>query len=172
MKIVGQPLRRLINEDGYTEITFLVKNYRNQQLVKELEKDKCYRIELNVVKSKRSIEQNNLMWKLIHEISQKINGTLANDDDDWDVYLTALERAGAKFEYLAGYPQVENLLRQQYRAVKVMNNFEHKGKTLTQFKVYYGSSKMDTSEMTKLINTVMDMAQECGVDTTYYEGGY
>ncbi len=171
MKIVGKPIRRVINEDGYSELTILVENYRNQQLIKELEKDKDYRIELNIVKSKRSIEQNSLLWKLIHDISIAINGTLANDLDDWDIYLQALERAGAKYEYIACLPEGEKILKEQFRAVKFMNSFEHKGKTFNQYKVYYGSSKFDTSEMTKLIECVMNMAAECGVDTSYYEGG-
>lgn len=171
MKITAKPIRRVINEDGYTELTLLVENYRNQHLVKELEKDKDYRIELDVVKSKRSLEQNNLMWKLIHDISVKINGTLANDNDDWDIYLMAIERAGAKYEYYACLPEGEALLKEKFRAVKFMNSFEHNGKTFNSYKVFYGSSKFNTSEMTKLINNVMDIAHECGVDTTYYEGG-
>ena len=171
MKIVGNYQKRVINEDGYTEITFLVKNFRNQELVKELEKDKDYRIELNVVKSKRSIEQNNLMWKLIHDISIAVNGTLANDSDDWEIYIQALERAGAKYEYVACLPEGEHLLKGTCRAIKLMNTFEHNGRTFNSYKVYYGSSKMNTQEMNLLINTVMDMAAEVGIDTTYYDGG-
>lgn len=171
MKIVGTYQKRVVNEEGYAEITFLVKNFRNKELIKELEKDKDYRIELNIVKSKRSIEQNNLMWKLIHDISIAVNGTLANDSDDWDIYLQALERAGAKFEYYACLPEGEHLLRNSCRAIKLMNKFEYNGNTFNSYKVYAGSSKMNTKEMTLLINTVMDMAAECGVDTTYYDGG-
>lgn len=171
MKIVGQYLKRVTNEDGYSEVTFLVKNFRNQELIKELEKDKDYRMELNIVKSKRSIEQNNLLWQLIHEISQQVNGTLANDSDDWEIYIQALERAGAKFEYIAVLPEAEKLLKEQFRAIKLMNSFEHNGRTFNSYKVYYGSSKFDSKEMTLLINTVLDMAAEVGIDTTYYEGG-
>lgn len=172
MKIVGKPIKRVVNEDGYSELTILVENYRNQHLIKELEKDKDYRIELNLVKSKRSLEQNALLWKLIHEISQHINGTRANDDDDWNIYLSALEKTGAKFEYIAVLPEAENILREQFRAIRLMNSFEHNGRTFNSYKVYYGSSKMNTQEMTLLIETVMDMAAECGINTSYYEGGY
>ena len=37
------------------------------------------------------------------------------------------------------------------------------------FKCYYGSSKMDTKEMTLLIDTILDMAEEAGVETVYYK---
>ncbi len=171
IKILGKPIKRVVNEDGDSELTISIDNYRNQQLIKELDKEKTYRIQFEEVKSKRSIEQNKLMWKLIHDISQAINGSLANDEDDWEIYLQALEKAGAKYEYIACLPEGEKILKEQFRAVKFMNSFEHKGKTFNQYKVYYGSSKFNSSEMNTLINTIMDMAAECGVDTTYYEGG-
>ena len=44
-----------------------------------------------------------------------------------------------------------------------MNTFEHNGKTFNQYKVFYGSSKMNTKEMTKLIDTVMQMARELDI---------
>lgn len=172
MKIVGQPLRRLINEEGYTEITFLVKNYRNQQEVKTLEKDKDYRIELEVVKSKRTLEQNRKFWAIVHDISKAINGSRANDDDDWNIYINILERTGAKFEYIAVLPEAEKILKDQFRAVKLMNSFEHKGRTFNSYKVFYGQSKFNTKEMTLLIETALDMAAKCGIDIAYYEGGY
>ena len=168
MKIVGKPIKRVVNEDGNVEITLLIENFRNQQLVKELEKEKEYLIEFNILKSKRSIEQNKMLWKLIHDISQCINGERANDEDDWNIYLQALEKAGAKYEYIAVLPKAEKILKQQFRAVKLMNSFEHNGRTFNSYKVYYGSSKMNTKEMTLLIDTVLDMAAECGIDTSIY----
>lgn len=172
MRIIGKPIKRVINEDGYSELTILVENFRNQQLIKELEKDKDYRIEMNVVKSLRSIEQNSFLWKLIHDISIHFNGERASDEDDWDIYLTALERAGAKCEYIAVLPEAEKILREQFRAIKLTNSFEYNGNKFNSYKVYYGSSKMNTKEMTLLIETVMDMAHECGIDTSYYGGGF
>lgn len=168
MKIVGKPIKRVVNEDGNVEITLLIENFRNQQLVKELEKEKEYLIEFNILKSKRSIEQNKMLWKLIHDISQCVNSERANDDDDWNIYLQALEKAGAKYEYIAVLPKAEKILKQQFRAVKLMNSFEHNGRIFNSYKVYYGSSKMTTKEMTLLIDTVLDMAAECGIDTSIY----
>lgn len=171
IKILGKPIKRVVNEDGNSELTISIDNYRNQQLIKELDKEKVYRIQFEEVKSKRSIESNRLLWALIHDISQAINGTRATDEDDWNIYLQALEKAGAKYEYIACLPEGESLLKQQFRAVKLMNSFEHNNRTFNQYKVYYGSSKFNSSEMAQLINTVMDMAAECGIDTSYYEGG-
>lgn len=163
MKIVGKFLKRVTNEEGNVELTLLIENYRNREIIKDLEKDKDYRITFNIVKSKRSIEQNNLMWAIIHEIAVARGGERAGNDD-WDIYLEALERAGAKYEYIAVLPQAEKLLKETYRAVKRMNSFEMNGTTFNSYKVYYGSSKMDTKEMSILMETVLDMAAENGIE--------
>ena len=51
---------------------------------------------------------------------------------------------------------------------KVLNEFEHKGKTFLQVKVFYGSSKLDVAEMAKLLDIVIMMAQKEGIELTYY----
>lgn len=163
MKITGKFLKRTKNEDGNTELTLLIDNYRNQEIIKELEKDINYRIQFNVIKSSRSLEQNSFLWATIHEIAIARGGSRAGNDD-WDIYLEALERAGAKYEYIAVLPQAEKLLKDQFRAIKKTNSFVMNGKEFSSYKVYYGSSKMDTKEMSLLLETVLDMAAECGLN--------
>lgn len=160
--ITGKFLKRTKTEDGYTELTLLIENYQNQEIIKELEKDIDYRIQFSVVKSKRTLEQNKFMWKIIHEIAVE-RGTERASEDDWDIYLEALERSGAKYEYIAALPQVEEILKEQFRAVKKLNSIEMNGKTFNTYKVYYGSSKMDTKEMSLLLETIKDMAAEEGI---------
>ena len=161
MNITANYLRKVTNEEGDIEVTFQVSNYRDKEVIKGLEKEVPYRIEYNVIKSKRSIEQNKMLWTLIHEISVARGTERANDD--WDIYIEALKRAGAKFEYIAVLPEAEGLLRENFRAIKYTNSFEHKGKTFNSYKAYYGSSKMNTKEMTLLLETVIDMATEEGI---------
>lgn len=161
MNFTANYVKKVTNEDGNTEITFVINNYRDKELVKELEKDTLYRINCNVVKSKRTIEQNRLMWAIIHEINVARGTERATDD--WDIYIESLERAGAKYEYIAVLPEAEELLKQQFRAIKLMNSFEHNGRTFNSYKVFYGSSKMNTKEMTMLLETVLDMAAEMDI---------
>lgn len=167
MNLTGEYLKAVTNEEGDKEVTFLIRNYKDKEQIKDLEKEKPYRISLNIIKSKRSIEQNALMWSLIHEISEARGTERANDD--WDIYLEALERAGAKYEYIAVLPEAERLLKESFRAVKLMNQFEHNNRLFNQYKVYYGSSKMSTKEMTLLLETVLDMASEVGIYATTNE---
>lgn len=155
-------VRKSRNEDGRLEITLEVNSVHDEQIIEEIEKA-LYRVSMTPVKSKRSIQQNKYLWELIHDISVARNG-LPTSDDDWDIYLEALEKAQAKFEYVACLPEAYELLKQQFRATKIMNEFEHNGKTFIQAKVFYGSSKMDVKEMAKLLDTVIMMAQDEGVE--------
>ncbi len=162
MNFTANYVKKVTNEDDNTEITFVINNYRDKEIVKGLEKDTLYRISCNVAKSKRTIEQNKLMWSLIHEIN--IARGTERATDDWEIYIEALERAGAKYEYIAVLPFAENLLKEQFRAIKLMNSFDYNGKTFNSYKVFYGSSKMDKKEMGLLLDTVMDIAAELGIE--------
>lgn len=155
-------VRKSRNEDGRLEITLEVNSVHDEQIIEEIEKA-LYRVSMTPVKSKRSIQQNKYLWELIHDISVARTG-LPTSDDDWDIYLEALEKAQAKFEYVACLPEAYELLKRQFRATKIMNEFEHNGKTFLQLKVFYGSSKMDVKEMAKLLDTVIMMAQDEGVE--------
>lgn len=153
--------RKGINEDGNIEIVFTVTSYRDIEICKELEKNTLYRLKTSEVKSRRTIAQNKLLWTLIHEVAEVDNGGKATSDCDMDVYIEALERANAKFEYIAIKPEAIPLLKEHFRAVRELNRFfTEKGVEMAQCKVFYGSSKMDVKEMALLLDTVIDMAYE------------
>ena len=163
MNINGKYTRKQVNEDGNVEIVFEVLT------PVELSKGTYYRIKLDEIKSRRTIEQNNYMWSLIHDISEARNSSRATNQDDWEIYLEALEMAQAKFEYIAIKPEAIPMLMQSFRAVKELNRFTtEKGVEMAQCKVFYGSSKMDAKEMAKLLDTVIEMAQQEGVELKYY----
>ena len=157
-------LRKARNEEGRTEITLELGSVQDELIIEQLEKNALYRLNFSEVKSKRTLQQSAYMWSLIHDISEARNGSLGSSQDDWEVYIEALERAQAKFEYVACLPEAYKILQEQFRASKIMNEFEHNGKTFVQAKVFYGSSKMDVKEMAKLLDTVILMAQEEGVE--------
>lgn len=166
MDFNGSYLRKVTNEDGDIEVTFVVKDFQSQTILNELEKDKPYRFNINPIKSKRTIEQNKLLWSLIHEISIARGGDRANDD--MDIYIEALQKSGAKYTYIASIPEAEDFIKRQFRAIQYLNSFtSEKGVKMNQYRVYYGSSSMDTKEMTNLLEIVLDMAAEVGVYARY-----
>lgn len=161
MRVNGHFLRRLTNENGNLEVSFEVSSYFARESLKSLEKGKEYRIEINEIKSKRSIEQNNMLWKLLHELNKKLDG---EEKGEWDLYIQALEKTGAKYEYIAALPESEEMLKKSFRAIKKLNQFQHNGRIFNQYKVYYGSSTFNTKEMNELLDRVLDMCAEAGIE--------
>ena len=133
---------------------------RPKELIEHLLKldfDKIYQIEIKEPKSKRSIEQNKMLWELIHKIAK------VTEHDDMEIYCTALERADAKSDYVITASDMEEALRKSFRGVKFIRMQEVNNKECYVYKVYIGSSKMDTKEMTDLLNIVIEMCYEVGI---------
>ena len=125
----------------------------------KLDMDKFYICEIKEPTSKRSLEQNKLLWSLIHRIAKE------TFQDDSDVYCAVLERADALSDYVITAGDIEKTLRKSFRGVKFIRMQEVNGRDCYVYKVYLGSSKMNTSEMTELIEITMQVANELGIDT-------
>jgi hypothetical protein len=128
-------------------------------------KDKEIHATLKEFKSSRSIEQNDMLWGIITQISDKVNGS-HQEQDLMNVYGTILQRANIKREYIRTLVQAKDILEQSFRAVLEVPNSRkiENGKETVGFWVYYGSSTFDTKEMTQLIDVALDTATEVGID--------
>ena len=166
----GYYTRKNIDEEGNIELVFTLKSFSDIEIAKELVKGTCYRLKASEVKSHRSIQQNKFLWNLLEEIAEADNGERYTTDDVWACYIEALERANAKCEILRIKPEAIPMLKEHFRAVRELNRFiTEKGVEMAQCKVFYGSSKMDISEMAKLIDMVLDMAAERNIKPVVYE---
>ena len=125
----------------------------------KLDMEKFYICEIKEPKSKRSLEQNKLLWMLIHRIAKETY------QDDEDVYCAVLERADALSDYVITATDMGEALRKTFRGVKFVRMQEVNGKDCYIFKVYLGSSKMNTTEMNELIEITMQVCAELGIDT-------
>ena len=125
----------------------------------KLDMDKFYICDIKEPKSKRSLEQNKLLWSLIHRIAKE---TYQSDEE---VYCAVLERADALSDYVITAMDMQDTLRKSFRGVKFIRMQEVNGKDCFVYKVYLGSSKMNTAEMTELIEITMQVANELGIDT-------
>lgn len=168
IRLIGNFMRSVINENNEVEITFTVRN-NYKHLIKELDKKELYSIKIDKARNKRTEQQNKYMWALIGEIDKARNGYRSNDD--FDIYIEALIRSGAKFTHLLVEPTKEarELLTEQFRAIQFVRRIKIENKIVDDYKCFYGSSKMNTKEMTNLIETVLDMASECDLDITYWK---
>ena len=104
----------------------LIKDIVSELL--KLDMEKFYVCDIKEPKSKRSLEQNRLLWKLIHAIAKETN------HDDMEIYCTALERADAKSDYIITAIDMEDALRKSFRGVKFIRMQEVNGKECYVFK--------------------------------------
>lgn len=124
----------------------------------ELE-DKIYVCEVKEPRSKRSLEQNRLLWELIHKIAKETY------HDDMDIYCSLLERADAKSDFIITAQDMQDSLRKTFRGVKFLRMQEVNGKDCFVYKVYLGSSKMDVKEMSELLEITIQICSELGIPT-------
>ena len=129
----------------------------------KLDMEKLFIVEVKEPKSKRSIEQNKMLWQLIHSIAKK------QHQDDMEVYCALLERADAKSDYIITAYDMDDELRKCFRGVRFVRKQEVNGKECNIYKVYIGSSKMDTKEMTELLDITLQVCAELGIPTMEFD---
>lgn len=118
---------------------------------------KTYTADFKEYKSKRSIEQNKLMWEIIDRIAKETN------NDEWDIYCQGLEKANCKSEFLMVLPRAYETVKKTFRACKICEHREYNGKDMLIIKAFVGSSKYNVNEMNELINFFIQLAAEQGI---------
>ena len=129
------------------------------QELMQLNTNEVYFVEIKQQKSHRTLNQNKLLWKLVHKIAKN------QCQDDMDIYCTLLERADAKSDYILAIPGMEDDLRRVFRGVKFIRQQELGKKTFNIYKVYLGSSKMTVREMNELLNIAIQLCSELDIPT-------
>ena len=124
-----------------------------------LEQDNTKFFEIKEKKTTRSLQQNKLLWELIHKIAKKQN------QDDMEVYCALLERADALSDYIITATEMEDALRKTFRGVKFIRKQVVNDKECNIYKVYIGSSKMNTKEMTELLDITIQLCSELQIPT-------
>lgn len=86
--------------------------------------------EIKEKKSNRSLQQNKMLWELIHKIAKK------QHQDDMEVYCVLLERADALSDYIITATEMEDALRKTFRGVKFIRKQVVNDKECNIYKVY------------------------------------
>ena len=132
-----------------------------------LDTAKIYELDIKEYKGKRTLKQNAYMWELITEIDKALNGGRPNDSVE--VYAQCLEKAKAKFEFMLVPEEALSMLRTKFRAVRVIAGKRVEGIPYVNVQVFWGSSQMNTKEMSDLIDAILDYANEVGIVTDYWK---
>lgn len=132
-----------------------IKDIENQ--LNKLDKYKIYVCEIKEPRSQRSLQQNKMLWKLIHLIAKEQN------QDDMEVYCEVLERADALSDYIMTATEMEDALRKTFRGVKFIRKQIVNDKVCNIYKVYIGSSKMTVKEMSELLDITKIICAELNI---------
>lgn len=128
-----------------------------------------YMVSIEVLKKKRSLDQNRYFWALLGEITKKENGDLKEIQN---LYVHLLKMAGAKYEVCMIKHEALERFRNLYRDIMVVNNTTINQEEYDLIYAFYGSSKFNSKEMTNLIDVTLNYAYEVGVESVknYWEG--
>ena len=118
----------------------------------QLSEDKVYDVEIKIHREKRSLNANSYCWKLCTEIASAIN----SDKDS--VYLLMLKRYGiSDLVPISNQVPIDDYIKYY--------DVESKTDKYTWYKIYKGSSKYDTKEMSVLLNGIVSECKEMGIPT-------
>ena len=137
------------------KITLLLDTRESIPSLEELKEDKLS-VEIKKYRKKRSLNSNNYAWELITQIGNVIRSSKE------EVYLQMLKRYGqSQMISVLEEIDVSKFLKYYEEAGESVLN----GKKFKHYKVYTGSSEMDTAQMAILIDGIVSEAKELGIET-------
>ena len=163
-KLVAEKVYQSYLPDGKVAVSFIAKDrYVANLFVKELEHLDLIDITAKKHKESRTLQQNKMLWAIISLISDKLNFE-HTEESTMKIYSELLVSANIKYEFMLILPEAKHILEQSFRAViDAGQSREVNGKELRMYKVFIGSSKFDTKEMTELIETALNYASKLGI---------
>lgn len=127
-------------------------------------KDKELSIEIKQKRSKRSNDQNAYFHVLVNKIAEAQN--LGDEEVKKQLVIEYGALARAKDNTIVGFKMPANVDPTEfYDYVKCFDTREEDGVLFNCYLVYKNSSKMDTKEMTRLIDGAIHEAQLLGIET-------
>lgn len=184
-KFKAEQIKKYYNEeDNSLVVQLIVKGYdkKGAQMAYEEQRKhgKPLNVEITQFRSKRSLEQNKLLWVLLGKMATAMSGKAVKRDSEY-CYCLMLEECNCAFEYILALPEAEEELRKSFRVLRFVATRdvdtkidEETGeivetKTLNMYQCFKGSSKYDVAEMTELIETTLDRLAELGVTDSEIE---
>ncbi|QIK70865.1 hypothetical protein G7062_11410 [Erysipelothrix sp. HDW6C] len=165
MKLIGK-LRDFFFTDKDIVVTFTIGRQYWKSLNK-IDKERLLDISINDKKSQRTLEQNRMIWALIHEIDKHENGS-TDKGSEMELYKNLIKNARIQIDYLQGLEQTKESLSKVYRVVEIIERRTTDKADTVVFGCYRGTSQFDKEEMSIFIEVVLSYAEQIGLGTTYY----
>ena len=112
--------------------------------------------EIKEYKSKRSLNQNAYFYKLIGEIADNLRVSKA------EIHLKLLKDYGQS-EVISVLSEID--ISGYFRYYEEIGKGTVNGKEFTHYRIYKGSSEMDTKEMSILLDGTVKEAEQLGIPT-------
>jgi hypothetical protein len=109
-------------------------------------------------KESKTQRQNNYIWAMFSKISLEVNGSKRKEDVE-RVYRDCLVNANVVHEQLIAPKGSKDILERAYSVViegEIKNDYQI-------FDCFLGISKLDTTEMSALIDSTIDYGVKCGI---------
>lgn len=130
----------------------------SQQIIQWLfqQNDLTKKYEIKEYKKRRSLSQNAYAWELIGQIGDKLR--ISKEE----VYFQMLKDYG-KSEIISVQSDIN--VEGYFKYYEVYGTGKVNGKEFTHYKIYKGSSEMNTTEMSILLDGIIQEAQELDIQT-------
>lgn len=159
MRITKKTLLR--SEENAREVVLMITTPSRQE-AQEFINLTAEEVEIKPKKRKRSLDANAYMWVLCDKIA-KVAGTTKEA-----VYLDTVRDVGV-FDYIMVADKAVDAFIEKWKTNGIGWHAEkhHKAKVegCTVIIAYYGSSTYDTKQMSRLVDMIVQMAKELGIET-------
>lgn len=152
----------------------MIRTPAARDVVESLDPEKIYSIEIKEKKRKRSLDQNALYWAVLTQVAKKLNISNPRCHNLMLRRYGVPERYGDQAVYVV-LPDTEEATEKALEAetyhLKPTSQVKE-GKDGNNYRTYLllrGSSTYDSSEMSRLVNGMLDEAKELGIEMIWEE---
>ena len=151
-------------ETSKPKISLLLDTYDKDTILK-LKNENKLNIELKKWYQKRSLDANSYCWVLCEKIAQEISkdGTIVSKED---IYKDAIRNFGTFLPFIVeerAFERFKEVWEKQGLGYQVQET-ARKDKCI-RLNCYYGSSSYDTKEMSRLVDSLVQEAQQLNIET-------
>ncbi len=149
--------------DGHPIVTFeMNEKFPALQMVDELHNEEKLTIKVAKFKQKRSLDANAYCWVLISKLAEKLNIPKT------EIYRSAIKEIGGNSDTVCVQDKAVQSLCEGWERNGIgwqTDTFPSKLDGCTNVVLYYGSSTYDRSQMSRLVNFVVDECRQQNIET-------
>ena len=165
METTGQIVDLAIDYDTLKTKISLIIDSKDKDTINQLKNEEKLNIDLKKYRQKRSLDANGYAWVLCEKIAQEMSkdGTIVSKEE---IYKDAVRNFGTFIPFIVeekAFEQFKNIWEKQGLGYQVQET-ANKDKCV-RVNCYYGSSSYDTKEMSRLIDSLVQEAQNLNIET-------